>query len=150
MSMEDNKQLVELLTQINEATRKQARYVKLQCLFALITAACFAGIFLMIRDFLPQISAMITQLEAVMAELPTMVEQMAVVLSNLEVVTTELAAVDFSATVDGINNMVNMGQNSLQETVNKLSTIDFETLNRAIEDLSKVVSPLANFLSRFK
>lgn len=148
--MEDNKQLVELLEQINEANRRQARWLRLQCLFTLITAVCFAGILYLVWNFLPQISSVLTQLEAVMAQLPDMVEQMSVVLENLEVVTTELTAVDFSATVDGINDMVAMGQSSLKETVEKLNTIDFNTLNLAIQNLSEVITPLANFVSKFR
>lgn len=140
--MED-KQLIELLEQLNANTRKQARYVKLQCFFMLITAGCFVGIFLLVRDFLPQIRSLLTQL-------PGMMAQMELVLSNMEQVTSELAAVDFSATVDGINNMVATGQTSLQETVAKLNTIDFEALNVAIDNLSDVVNPLANFFSKFK
>jgi len=135
--------MLELLEKLNTTTRKQARYVKLQCLFMLITAGCFVGIFLLVRDFLPQI-------QSLLAQLPGMMEQMELVLSNMEQVTSELAAVDFSATVDGINNMVATGQTSLQETVAKLNTIDFDALNLAIENLSDVVTPLANFFGKFK
>ena len=31
----------------------------------------------------------------------------------------------------------------------KLNTVDFETLNKAIEDLSKVIEPLAKFFGMF-
>ena len=148
--MEENRQMVELLEQINAANRRQAKWARLQCLFTLITAVCFIGILYLVWNFLPQISSVLAQLEAVMAQLPDMVEQMAVVLENLEVVTTELASVDFSATVDGINKMVSMGQSSLQETVAKLNTIDFNTLNQAIQNLSEVITPLANFVSKFR
>ena len=37
----------------------------------------------------------------------------------------------------------------LQQTMDKLNTIDIETLNKAIGDLSRVIEPLAKFVSKF-
>ena len=91
--MEENKELLALLKKIEESNRKQLWYTRVQCIAALIAVACFAGIYFLIKDFLPQISAIIT-------EIPGVVAQMGVVLENLEIVTTELTAVDFSGMID--------------------------------------------------
>ena len=96
MGMEDNKQMMELMTQLKEQSRKQTRYARLQCLFSLIAALCCVGIFLMVRNFLPEVRSLLVQL-------PGMLSQMQQVLSNMEQVTAELAAVDFGATVNGGN-----------------------------------------------
>ena len=140
--MEENKELLELLKKIEESNRKQLIYTRVQCVAAVVAVACFAGIYFLIKDFLPQISAIITQI-------PGVVAQMEVVLGNLEVVTTELAAVDFAGMIDGVNTLVATGQASLVETVGRLNAIDFEALNTAIDTLNQVIDPLAKFFKVF-
>lgn len=141
--MEENKELLELLKKIEAGNRKQLIYTRIQCVAAIVAVACFAGIYFLIKDFLPQISAIITQI-------PGVVAQMEVVLGNLEAVTTELAAVDFTGMIDGVNTLVATGQASLVETVNKLNAIDFEALNTAIDRLNEVIDPLAKFFKVFR
>lgn len=140
--MEENKQMLELLQKIEETNRKQLWYTRVQCIAAVAAVACFAGIYFLIKDFLPQISAIIT-------EVPGVVAQMEVVLANLEVVTTELAAVDFAGMIEGVNTLVSTGQAGLEETVVKLNSIDFEALNKAIATLTEVIEPLAKFFKVF-
>lgn len=140
--MEENKEMLELLKKIEASNRKQLMYTRIQCAAAVVAVVCFAGVFFLIRDFLPQISA-------VVAEVPGVVAQMEVVLTNLEKVTTELAEVDFEAMVDGVNTLVATGQTSLEGTVEKLNAIDFEALNKAIANLAEVVEPLAKFAKVF-
>ena len=140
--MEENKEMVELLKNIEESNRKQLLYTRIQCVAAAVAVACFAGLYFLIKDFLPQISAIITQI-------PGVVAQMEVVLGNLEIVTTELAAVDFTGMIEGVNTLVATGQASLVETVGKLNSIDFEALNTAIDTLTKVIDPLAKFFKVF-
>ena len=140
--MEEKNEMLELMKKIEESSRKQLLYTRIQCIAAVLAVACFAGIYFLIKDFLPQISAIITQI-------PGVVAQMEVVLGNLEVVTTELAAVDFAGMIDGVNTLVATGQASLVETVNKLNAIDFEALNTAIDTLTQVIDPLAKFFKVF-
>ena len=140
--MEDKNDMLELMKKIEESSRKQLLYTRIQCIAAVLAVACFAGIYFLIKDFLPQISAIIT-------EIPGVVAQMEVVLGNLELVTTELAAVDFEGMIEGVNTLVATGQIGLEETVTKLNDIDFEALNKAISNLSQVVEPLAKFFKVF-
>lgn len=148
--MEGNKELLELLKSMEEVNRKQARYLKITAVLTLIAVVCFAGVFLLVYDFLPQINTVVTQLSDVMTQLPDMVGQMDVVLDNLETVTTELAAVDFGGLIEGVNNLVQTGQDGLTDTVEKLETIDFDSLNKTIKDLADVVEPLAKFFKSFR
>ena len=140
--MEEKNEMLDLMKKIEESSRKQLLYTRIQCIAAVLAVACFAGIYFLIKDFLPQISAIIT-------EIPGVVAQMEVVLGNLELVTTELAAVDFEGMIEGVNTLVATGQIGLEETVTKLNDIDFETLNKAINSLSQVVEPLAKFFKVF-
>lgn len=141
--MEENKEMLELLQKIEASNQKQLLYTRIQCIAALVAVACFAGIYFLIKDFLPQISAIIT-------EIPGVVTQMETVLGNLEVVTTELTTVDFAGMIEGVNALVATGQAGLEETVTKLNAIDFEALNQAIEDLAAVIEPMAKFSKLFK
>ena len=141
--MEEKNEMLELMKKIEESSRKQLLYTRIQCIAAVLAVACFAGIYFLIKDFLPQISAIIT-------EIPGVVAQMETVLGNLEVVTTELAAVDFESMIEGVNTLVATGQIGLEETVSKLNDIDFEALNKAINNLSQVVEPLAKFFKVFR
>ena len=141
--MEENREMLELLQKIEASNRKQLLYTRIQCIAALVAVACFAGVYFLIRDFLPQISAIIT-------EIPGVVAQMESVLGNLEVVTTELTTGDFAGMIEGVNALVATGQAGLEETVTKLNAIDFEALNQAIEDLAAVIEPMAKFSKLFK
>lgn len=140
--MDENKEMLELIRKMEASGRKQLMYTRIQCLAAVAAVVCFAGIYFLIRDFLPQISAIIT-------EIPKVVAQMEAVLANLEIVTTELAEVDFKSMIDGVNTLVETGQAGLEETVAKLNSIDFEALNTAIDSLVKVIDPLAKFFKVF-
>lgn len=143
MAMDENRELMELLKKIESSNRKQLIYTRIQCVAALLAVACFAGIYILIRDFIPQINAIITQI-------PGMLAQMEVVLDNLELVTSDLAAVDFEGMVEGVNTLVASGQTSLEGTVAKLNSIDFEALNKAIKTLTEVIDPLAKFFKAFR
>lgn len=140
--MEEKNEMLELLQKIEASNRKQLLYTRIQCIAAVAAVACFAGIYFLIKDFLPQISAIIT-------EIPGVVAQMEVVLGNLEVVTKELTTVDFAGMVEGVNTLVATGQVGLEETVAKLNAIDFEALNKAIATLTQVIDPLAKFFKVF-
>ena len=141
--MEEKNEMLELMKKIEESSRKQLLYTRIQCIAAVLAVACFAGIYFLIKDFLPQISAIIT-------EIPGVVAQMESVLSNLELVTKELTTVDFAGMIEGVNALVATGQAGLEETVVKLNSIDFEALNKAIATLTEVIDPLAKFFKVFR
>lgn len=132
--MDENKQILELMRQMEDLNRKQLRAGRLRTILVLVMAACcvialalVAGLVPRIREMLPQIQEMIAQAE--------------VVLSNLEQTTAQLAAADLEGMVGNVNDLVASGQ----QTMDKLSTLDFEKLNQAITDLAAVVEGLARF-----
>ena len=133
--MDANMEMTELLRQINDSTRKQQKYLRFQCLLALITAVCFVAAVLMISSVVPQLQDSTSQLQTI--------------LGNMEDVSEELSAVDLQGMVTGMENLVQTGQDSLEQTMGKLDTIDFDSLNKAISDLSDVVEPMASFVNMF-
>lgn len=134
--MEENKEALELLKQIEKNSRRQARTGKLLCLLVLAMVLCSAAICGAVLLLLPQIETVVVQMQSV--------------LRNLEEATAQLAAVDFGSMVSGVDTLVATGQQSLNQTMEKLNAIDFKTLNRAIEDLADVVEPLAKLTNMFK
>lgn len=141
--MEENKELLELLKKVENANRQQVRLTRLVCLFALVAALCCVGTLGLIYSVLPQITGVLPQINAVAS-------QMQVVLSNLETTTAQLSGLDLTGMVSNVEELVTTAQSGLEQTMNNLNTIDFDTLNKAIEDLAKVVEPLSKLTSIFK
>ena len=133
--MEENRELLDLLRQIRRSNRIQTIVSSILCAFALIACVCCVMLFVRIYDMIPQLSVVFEQLESILA--------------NLEQTSQQLAAVDFQAMVRDVDALVATGQQSLEQTMDKLNTIDFDALNPAIGDLENVVEPLAKFFKVF-
>ena len=134
--MEENKELLELLQKIEKANRQQVKLTRFVCLFALTAAlGCICTVAL-VCHVLPQIN--------------TIISQMQIVLGNLEEATAQLSVIDFSGMISDVDVLVTSAQDSLNQTMNKLNTIDFNTLNKAIDDLAKVVEPMSRLMNVFK
>ena len=141
--MENNEKMMELLERMEKANRKQVAYARLQFIFTLIAAACCAVLLFFGLKILPQLQEAAVQAETV--------------LSNLESVTTELAQADLSGMVENVDvlvtnvdGLVGTSQTAVEQTMTKINSVDFEALNDAIEDLSAVIEPIANFFNTFK
>jgi predicted PurR-regulated permease PerM len=112
------------------------------CIFALISAICCVCVFGLVYTLLPQITEIIPQIN-------TVASQMQTVLSDLEQATRQLSVMDFTGMVENVETLVTTAQEGLEETMGKLNSIDFQTLNKAIEDLSKVVEPMSKLMKVF-
>lgn len=133
--MEENNELLELLQKIEKSNRHQVKLTRFVCFFALAAAlGCLCTLWL-VFNVLPQISNVISQMQTV--------------LNNLEAATAQLSVVDFSGMIGDVDSLVTTAQQSLDQTMNKLNTIDFQTLNKAIEDLAKVVEPMSKLMNVF-
>ena len=134
--MEDNKELLELLQKIEKANRQQVKLTRIVCVFALVAALCCVGTIGLVYSVLPQINTVVSQIQ--------------VVLGNLETATAQLSVLDFTGMVSEVEELDATAQDGIQQTMNKLNSIDFETLNQAIEDLANVVEPMSKLSSIFK
>lgn len=145
--MTEQTDMRELLERLDKSNRQQVRYARLQCLFSAVAAVCCVVLFLSVKTLMPQIQQLSAQLETV--------------LSNLETITTQLAELDLKQMVQSaegdlkimvqnVDSLVNTSQAGVQETLQKLNSIDFNTLNQAINDFSAVVERLSKFLNVFR
>ena len=132
--MEEN-QMLKLMESIDRSTKKQAGLARIQCLFSGLAAAALIAAAVICFTLLPQIKTLSAELEAVMV--------------NLTSVSEELEAADLEGLVKDVDALVVTGEQSMEQTMDKLNAIDFETLNRAIENLADVIEPLARFFNVF-
>ena len=141
--MEENKEMLELLQKIEKANRHQVKLTRLVCIFALIAAVFCGCTFGLVYNVLPEITEILPQISAVASQMQT-------VLSDLEQATRQLSVMDFTGMVEDVDILVTTAQTSLEQTMGKLDSIDFNTLNKAIEDLAKVVEPMSRLMNVFK
>ena len=141
--MEENKEILELLQKMEKSNRAQARSGRLVCLFAFIAAASCVAVLVLVIQMLPQLEGMLPQIHGVLTQMQT-------VLSNLEETTAQLAAMDLQSMVADVDTLVATGQQSLEQTMEKLNGLDLDTLNQGIQDLAKVIEPLVKLSSLFK
>lgn len=63
--------------------------------------------------------------------------------SQLDAVTSQLAEADFEGMVGDVTNLIGDSQSAVTQAAEKIDSIDIEQLNKAIDDFSNVVGPLA-------
>ena len=147
--MEQNAQMLELLERIEKTNRRQLRFTQIFCGIALVAAVFCIITLVQVNQILPQLGSIVTQMQSV--------------LGNMEQVAGELAGLDMDSIVENISTLVRdveglvgnvdalaiSAQESLKQTMTKLDAINFQALNKAIEDLAAVIEPLANFVNLF-
>ena len=136
-----------------EENKKMTVFARWQCIFTAVAAVCCVGVFAVILTVVPQVRAVAGQLETVLTDLETVTGtlngELDTILTNLDTVTRELAAADLEGMVADVDAFVTTGQSAVEQATEKLSIIDFETMNKAIADLADVVEPLARFFNVF-
>ena len=132
--MEENK-IQALMESIERSTKKQVGLARLQCVLSSLAAAALIAAAVFCCTLLPQMKLLAAEMETVMV--------------NLTSVSEELEAADLEGLVKDVDALVVTGEQSMEQTMDKLNAIDFETLNRAIENLADVIEPLAKFFNVF-
>ena len=135
IAVEQNQEMLELLRKIEKSNRQKNVTNIILCVFMLIAAVSCVVICVTVFRLMPQVNGLMSQMETV--------------LTDLEHTSRSLAALDLETMAGNVNSLAVYAQESLQQTMEKLNAINFENLNKAIEDLAKVIEPLANFFGRF-
>ena len=134
--MEENKEIIELLKKLDESSQKRVRLGRILCVLALVAALFCGATFAVVFSLVPQVETVLTQVQPV--------------LGNLEQTSQQLAALDLEGMVSNVDALVVTGQQTLQQSMEKLDTVDFDSLNQAIRDLSAVIEPLAKWGKMFQ
>ena len=135
--MEENKETLELLRKIERSSRMQIYSGYVRTGLMLVCAVCMAVLVVMVFRLMPQINEILAQAQHAFNQVGT-------VLDYLEQTSYQLSQVDMQGMVSNVDGLVTTGQQSLQATMEKLNSIDFDALNKAIKDLSAVTQSLAN------
>lgn len=147
--MEQNTELKQTLEKLEESSRKQVKYARLQFFFSLLAAVCCVCLLIAVIQFIPQLQDLTVQIRDITVQLQGLASQAEAVMTNLETVSQALVEADLATMVNNVNSLVVSSQDGVKQTMEKLNTIDFNALNQAISNLSAVVEPLANFFKVF-
>ena len=145
----EEKDIREILERLDKSNREQVRYARLQSILALLAAVCFIVLLFAVGGIMPQLMDFAAQAQDIAVEAETLLGQAEVVLTNLEEVTNELTEVKFTEMINDVDELVVSSQAGLEEALEKINSIDIETLNDAIDGLSKVVEPLTKLVKVF-
>ena len=118
--------------------KKQLKYQKLSFLMSMLSALFTGGMLIVVVGF-------------VMFAVPkinTIYDSTMVSLKNLEQLTAELNEADLGGTVENINNLTIQATGDLSASMERLNSVDLETLNEAIDNLNATVEPLAKFFGK--
>lgn len=140
--MEENKEMLELLRKMERNSRIQTYSGHVRSGLMLVCAVCMAALVVMVFRLLPSVNEILGQAKLAMGQIQT-------VLGNLEQTTDQLAQVDYAGMVSNVDGLVTTGQQSLEASMEKLNSVDFDALNQAIKDLAAVIEPLAKMTKVF-
>ena len=138
----EEREIREILEKLEKTNRQQVKNARLQSALAILAALCFVALVFVVSSVVPKLMDFTAEAEKLLG-------QAEVVLTNLEEVTTELTQVEFTKMIDDVDELVSSSQQGLEETLEKVNSIDIETLNEAIDGLARVVEPLTKFFKVF-
>ncbi len=138
----------ELLLEILNHQKKSSRITRIAAFAVIFIVALFAISLVIIT---PKIVGFIDHAKQSLAEVDVLIAESDTVISEINDITSEVdVLVDQANTLfENSNAMVEENTDAITEAVQKLNSVDFDTLNKAIKDLSEVVEPLANFFGKF-
>ena len=146
----------ELLLKLEKNSRQQALLGKILCVLCAAVLICSLVMTVAVTGAASQLMAVVTplqnvagQIEDVAGQVQAMTGQAETIMDNMEVVTQSLADADLGTMVENVNMLAAESQTVVSDAMEKLDTIDIDTLNKAIQDLSDVVEPLAKVSKLF-
>lgn len=140
----NNQEFLEMMKRIEAANDGQEKYAKKQYTMAKLSA--FASL---ISLLLLLICAYVFIPKALHT-----FEQADNVLTNLEEVSTELSdtlpemITEVESLVTDVDHLVATAEEGITESMNTISALDIQALNKAIADLQAIVAPLARMFGR--
>ena len=126
----------QILEKIEKQSRRQLLFTKILCLLCVIMLICTLVLTL-------SITGAVKEILTIAQPLQRMADQAGTVMANLDTVAQDLADADLGSMVESVNTLAADSQSVITEAMEKLDTIDIDTLNQAIQDLADVVEPLA-------
>lgn len=129
--MEENEKLVEMMEEIKKQNSKTLFYQRVEAILLLIFIIAVAII----------TPSLIKTLDIAQETLGN---------TNEVVLHADDAISQLEDTVTSVQELVSDSGEGMEDALDKMNSIDIDTLNNAIGDLSEVVKPLADFFGKFK
>ncbi|MCR5748395.1 MAG: hypothetical protein K6G03_11865 [Lachnospiraceae bacterium] len=142
-TMQQNGESVEeLLKQILEADKNEVKYAKRAAFFmmGLVIILLVAALIIV-----PKVVQTLAHVDEAVISASQILEEADETIKNINTMSTSI-----TETSDKMNSMLTDNSESLNEAVAKMNSIDFEGLNKAIQDLQDAVGPFASFMNKFK
>jgi len=133
----NNEDIEQYLKGIEESNLAQAGYAKKQYFMSIITALCSIAV----------LGLAIYATISVLPKINLLVSDLQVSVENIKIITNQLVDSNLSGMVSDVEDLVNNSQLSLNDAMMKINTLDVETLNTAIKNLSDTIKPLSNFFN---
>ena len=141
--MENNQDTKALLMRLEKHSRQQALFTKVLCILCAAVLVCALVLTVAIAGVTMELKQTIQPMQQVAGQVEDMAGQAQTVMENLNTVTQALADADLSSIVDNMSTLTVESQAAVADAMEKLDTIDIDTLNKAIADLAEIVEPLA-------
>lgn len=132
----------ELLKQILESTEKETKYAKRAARF---TMGIFLVLLVAMLILIPKVTSTLTEVNKAVVNANSIVAKADTAIDNIDEMSTSI-----TKTSKSMDSMIEDNSDSLTASVQKLSNIDFDGLNQAIQDLQDAVGPFAKFMNTFK
>ena len=133
-----DKELEAMLKRLEDSNERQASYAKKQYRRSQITALASILILAIViytsATIIPRVNRLFDDVETVM--------------DSVNVVAKELEEANLGQMVTDIDNLVTSSDQSVKEALRQINSVDIQTLNQAILDLSNLISPLARFFGK--
>lgn len=128
----------ELMKKIEASLSAQEEYAQRQFFMAKVMAGAsiltLAVVLAVALVALPQILTIFSDVQIIMEDVNT--------------ITSDLADSNLGQIARNMDHLVTSSEQSVQEALKQINSIDIATLNQAIKNLSDVVSPLARFFGK--
>lgn len=131
-------ELKTLLDRLEESNDKQAAYAKKQYHMSQITA--LASLIVLV--------VAIYACSVIIPKVSQLYDDMEAVAGNVNEITRELSEAELGQLVSDVDHLVTSSEQSVQEALDQINSIDIETLNQAITDLANLIRPLARFFGK--
>lgn len=142
--MEMNEELKALMEKIESENAGQELYAKKQYTMSKISAAASILILLIVilcaGILMPRILKTFDQMDAIISEATVIIEE-------VNTMTTEVSTV-LPIMIENTNDLVTSASSGMEEALEKMNSIDVETLNQSIQSLHNIVAPMAKFFGR--
>lgn len=131
----EEKEIQDLIVQLKEENEIEKRYLKKQLFLLKLSMLSTTGIF-------------ITLLMAIIILVPRITTTLTEV--NLAIGQISNTVVQVEEVFESVKRLVEESEEGLGVAIDSMNSIDFKGLNQSITDLGNVVSPLADFFSKFR